>query len=106
MRRWPCTISLTRRAGTPISLASWYWLTASGLRNSSSRISPGCAGAIILSAAILPPLSVVVSNFHVLGPGIGPPEADPPLLVDPDAVLTRAIPRQLLQPAAGGTRRS
>src|SRR2546426_7590964 len=27
-----------------------------------------------------------------------PPEADPPLLVDPDAVLTRTIARQLLQP--------
>jgi hypothetical protein len=30
IRRSPCTISLTRRAGTPISFARWYWLTDSG----------------------------------------------------------------------------
>jgi predicted ATPase len=56
-RRWPCTISLIRRAGTPISFASWYWLTASGLRNSSSRISPGCTGAMTVSADMLSLLS-------------------------------------------------
>jgi len=30
---------------------------------------------------------VVVGDLYVFGPGVGPPEADPPLLVDPDAVL-------------------
>jgi restriction system protein len=46
------------------------------------------------------PEAKVVSNLHVLGPGISPQEAHPPLLVDPDAVLTRTVPRQLLQPVA------
>jgi YD repeat-containing protein len=50
IRRWPCTISLIRRAGTPICLASWYWLTPSGRRNSSSKISPGCIGAFSYDA--------------------------------------------------------
>lgn len=31
---------LIRRAGTPISLANWYWLTADGLRNSSNLTVP------------------------------------------------------------------
>src|SRR5437773_1846388 len=30
-----------RRGGTPMSLASRYWVMPFGLRNSSSRISPG-----------------------------------------------------------------
>jgi len=41
----------------PDLLARWYWLIASGLRNSSSRISPGCTGAMTVSAAMLSPLS-------------------------------------------------
>jgi hypothetical protein len=47
---------------------------------------------------MLPPLVVVVDDLYVFGPGVGPSEADPPLLVNPDAVLARAITRQLLQP--------
>jgi hypothetical protein len=39
-------------------------------------------------------LLVVGSDFNVLWSGIGPAEADPPLLVDPDAVPARAIARQ------------
>lgn len=50
-------------------------------------ISPGCTGAITASVAMFPPFVVVVGDLHVFGPGVGPPEADPRLLVNPDAVL-------------------
>lgn len=41
MPRLPSTISLMRRGGTPMELASLVWLIAIGSRNSSRRISPG-----------------------------------------------------------------
>src|SRR5881296_519364 len=41
MARLPCTISLMRRGGTPMSFASRYSVRPSGLRNSSTSISPG-----------------------------------------------------------------
>jgi hypothetical protein len=44
--------------------------------------------------------SLVVNDLHVFWPRVGPGEADPPLLVDPDAVLASAIPGELLQPVA------
>jgi hypothetical protein len=53
-------------------------------------ISPGCTGAITASVAMFPPFLVVVDDLHVFGPGVGPPEADPPLPVNPDAVLADA----------------
>jgi hypothetical protein len=36
-------------------------------------------------------LSVIVDEFNVFGACVGPPEADPPLLVDSDAVRAGAI---------------
>src|SRR5437762_1956826 len=45
MARLPCTISLMRRGGTPMSFASRYSVRPSGLRNSSTSISPGVASA-------------------------------------------------------------
>src|ERR1700754_2951626 len=45
--------------------------------------------------------SVVVHDLDVLGAGVGPGEADPPLVVDPDAVLTLAVTPENLQPVAG-----
>jgi hypothetical protein len=44
-------------AGEQRPLASWYWLTPSGPRNSSRRISPGCTGAMTVSAVTAPPSS-------------------------------------------------
>src|SRR5438105_2301577 len=41
MARWPLMISLIRRGGTAMSLARRYWVIPFGLKNSSSRISPG-----------------------------------------------------------------
>jgi hypothetical protein len=45
-------------------------------------------------------LSVVVNDLDLLWASVGPPETDPPLVVDSDAVLTRSIALQLLEPVA------
>jgi hypothetical protein len=55
------------------------------------RTSPGWIGAI---------LSVVVNDLNLLWASVGPPETDPPLVVDSDAVLTGPIALQLLEPVA------
>jgi hypothetical protein len=43
---------------------------------------------------------VVVNDLDLLWASVGPPETDPPLVVDSDAVLTRSIALQLLEPVA------
>lgn len=45
--------------------------------------------------------SVVVDDLDVGRSGVGPGEADPPLLVDPDAVLPGAVPAECLKPVPG-----
>ena len=45
--------------------------------------------------------SVVVDDFHVRWTVIGPTEANPELVVDPDVVLTFPVSSQRLQPIAG-----
>jgi hypothetical protein len=44
---------------------------------------------------------VVVTDLDVMGVSIPPAEADPPLVVDSNAVLARTVPDQALQPVAG-----
>ena len=44
---------------------------------------------------------MVVDEFYVRGIRAGPAETDPPLVVDPNAVLPGAIAFELLQPVAG-----
>ena len=46
-------------------------------------------------------LSVVVDDLYVLGTSRRPDEADSPLLVDPDAVLTRSLTPQALESVTG-----
>jgi hypothetical protein len=46
-------------------------------------------------------LSVVVNDLDVSSPGSSPAEADPPLIIDPDAVLPRPIAAELLEPIPG-----
>jgi hypothetical protein len=46
-------------------------------------------------------LSVVVNDLHLLRSGVGPHEADPPLVVDPDAVLSDPIALGGLKPVSG-----
>ena len=45
-------------------------------------------------------LLMVIGDLHVGGILAAPHEADPPLVVDPDAVLTPAAPFEGLQPIA------
>ena len=40
------------------------------------------------------------SDLHVVHVAVSPPKAHPPLIIDPDAVLSLAIPRELLEPVA------
>src|ERR1043166_5775817 len=47
-------ISLIRRGGTLVSLARRYWLSPKGLRNSSSRMSPGWIGGSFLRGLASP----------------------------------------------------
>src|SRR5439155_26144200 len=49
---------------------------------------------------------MVIDNLNHLGAAIPPDEADVPLIVDPDAVLSPAIASECLEPVAGGARRS
>lgn len=45
--------------------------------------------------------SVVVHNLHIIGPAIGPDEANSPLVVDADTVLTPAIAAKGFKVIAG-----
>jgi len=85
--RRPFTIALMRLSGTPIANARRYWLIPIGLRNSSSRTSPGGTSRS----------SVVVNDFDLLWPGFRPDKAEPELVVDADAVLAMAVSPERLQ---------
>jgi hypothetical protein len=56
------------------------------------RTSPGWIGAI---------LSVVVNDLHLLWSSVRPHEADPPLVVDPDAVLSDSIALERFESVSG-----
>jgi hypothetical protein len=43
---------------------------------------------------------VVVDDLDVLRPGRGPPETDPPLVINADAVLASTVTFECLQPVA------
>ncbi len=44
---------------------------------------------------------MIVNNLDLLWSSVGPHEADPPLIIDPDAVLASTIAFQHFQPIAG-----
>src|SRR5882757_8133642 len=81
MSRLPNTISLMRRGATCTARANPFWLRPIGLRNSSSRISPGCG------FCSRPLLDVVVDDFDMRRSSLIPDETYPPLIVDPDRML-------------------
>ena len=89
--RLPCTISLIRRGGTLMDTASLFCVMPKPSMKSSMSTSPGWIGSI---------LSVVVNDLHLLWSGGGPHEADPPLVVDPDAVLPDPTALERLEPIA------
>jgi len=47
---------------------------------------------------------VIVVNLDLIGISVVPDEADAPLVIDSDAVLTRPVAAQLLQSTAGRSR--
>src|SRR6266404_1905214 len=97
MPRRSAMIACTRVTGTPMSLASRYAVRPSGFMNSSRNCSPGWIGG--RSRMFSPP--VVVDDFDALSTSISPNEAEAPLIVDPNAILTRAAAAQRLQPISG-----
>ena len=44
---------------------------------------------------------MVIDDLDVFGTGVGPAEADPVLIVNPDAVLSRPVALQLLEAQPG-----
>ena len=44
---------------------------------------------------------MAVNDLHLLPYGVGPHEADPPLVIDPDAVLSGTIALDCFEPVAG-----
>ena len=91
---FPWTISVMRRAGTSIAFAIRYCEMPIGSRNSVSRISPGWVDA---KSAIGFSFLVVVDEFDVAGPSGASREAEPPLIVNADAVLAGAAADKLLK---------
>ena len=63
--------------------------------NSSRKISPGWTGCSFLPMRFHS--VVVVRNLNVVSVAILPHEAHTPLVVDPDAVLSRPVAEKLLQ---------
>ena len=87
MERRRLMIALMRIGGAPIVLASRYWLMPSSSMN-SARCSPGWMGSGVF---IVLPLLVVVDDFDLHGSLVGPDEADAPLVVYADAVLSGSV---------------
>src|SRR5205085_8373582 len=65
--------------------ASPFWLRTIGLRNSSSRISPGCG------FRSSPLLAVVVDDFDMRRSPLIPHETYSPLVVDSDRMLSLPV---------------
>ncbi len=65
IERFPRTISFILLGGTLTSLASLFWLSSIGLRNSSKSISPGCTG-FILTGMITLQIDFLTVRFAVL----------------------------------------
>ena len=66
-----------------------------GLRNSSTKISPGCTGFIFIFDS-----SMIIDDFNVLRTVVFPNKANAPLVVDPYRVLSPAISSKRLQTIA------
>src|SRR5260364_294797 len=102
MPRLPCTISLMRRGGTLIALASAYWLIPRGLRTLPKEFHPD---EQVLICAYLAPKKVI-NDLNVEGISIFPAETHLPLSINTDAVLPDSIPLEQFQPIVGGILRS
>src|SRR5262245_62968550 len=83
-----------RVAGTRNAIASAFTDMPSGARNSSPSTSPGW---VVTRFGVATPL-VVVDDFDIGGPLLGPGETDAPLVVDPDRMLSAAVSRECFEP--------
>src|SRR6516162_11326663 len=97
--RSPLTIAPMRVAGTRNAMASAFTDRPSGRRNSSLSTSPGC---VVTRLGVAIPL-VVIDDFDIGRTLLGPNEADAPLVIDADRVLTPAISRPRFQPVRRGS---
>ena len=86
----PLSMVVIRLAGTPSARANAF-AERSRSSISSRRISPGCTGGILF-VTVMSTSSVVVLDCYVVWPVIRPTKTDPPLPIDPDAVLACPIP--------------
>jgi hypothetical protein len=93
MERVPFTMALMRLGGTSRSRANLFVLIPSGFMKSSRRISPGWIGSsrfdgfIVISPGVL----VVIHNLNIMRIAVTPREADAPLVIDSNAVRSRAV---------------
>src|SRR5690606_16164392 len=97
-------LSFRRGNETPSRTAKAACEMASGLRNSSRSISPGEVGGRVLGRrrCTSPAVRlVVVGDFDVVGIAGLPPEADPVLIIDANAVLSQPVFAEPLQSVAG-----
>jgi hypothetical protein len=99
MARFLFTSSLIRISGTANALARAYWLMPRGSRKSWRSTSPGWVGGKSAMASLRS--SVVIDDLHVERVAVPPDEAEPPLVVDADAVLASAIAAERFEPVAG-----
>src|SRR6187551_485416 len=98
MARSPLMMAEIRLTGTSMSRDSLFCDTPSGLRNSSSRISPGGIGSKV-SGNLSP---VVVDDLDIFRITVLPVEAYAPLVIDPDAPLTFPVALERLQTISRG----
>src|SRR5690606_18346242 len=92
---------------TPSWSAKADCVRPSGTKNSSRSISPGwvggrCVGRRRCTSGDVSVGLVVVRDFDLVGIAFLPPETDPVLFVDADAVLSGAVTPQPLQVIARG----
>ena len=104
--RFSRTISFSRGKDTPSWIANADCERPSGLRNSSSRISPGCTGGTVVGNRRLSSDRVgavrllVVRDFDVVRRELLPAKAGTILWIDANAVLALAITAEPLQSIA------
>lgn len=84
MDLWCLMMAFMRTGGTPIVLANRYWEIPSSSMISDS-CSPGWIGSGLVIALFL---SVIVDDFDLHRALVSPDEANTPLVVDSDAVLS------------------
>src|SRR5260221_354180 len=94
--RFPWMMVVIRLAGT-LSRSARALAEMPDSFRISVRCSPGWIGASFLVRMVLSPVSMIIDHFDIVGVSLSPLEADPVLIVDPDAVLALAVAGQLFK---------